>query len=103
MATLIAHAQGHVILQNGHTELLILDQYVKELQQKQEKKPFAEYFRSTALVNRNARRLFDSWVRKEPKLWSRLYDYIHNSMNDEDNAESTPSSTEQSADTTAAE
>ena len=80
MATKLANAQGHVILQNGHTELLILDQYVSELKKLEEKKDFAEYFRSTALVNRNARRLFDSWIRKEPKLWSRLFEYVHHSV-----------------------
>lgn len=82
----IYYAQGALILRSKGSELLILPQYVEHLQTLKEAKPFTEYFRSEALVNRPARKLFLAWERKDPSLWNRIYQTVHKNAGKEADA-----------------
>jgi len=72
--------QGAVLLRARGSELIILPNHVHELQNAKEPKAFAQYFLSEALVNRPARKLFDSWLRKDSELWKRIFHLIHKDM-----------------------
>lgn len=72
--------QGALILRARGSELLILQHYVKELKKLESTKEFANFFTSTALVNRPARKLFSAWLRKDSSLWRRIYDMVHKEM-----------------------
>ena len=80
----IIHSKGIVVLRARSSELLILPQHVKELKNIQEPKKFSTYFNSTALINRPARKLFESWLRKDKTIWPRLYKVIHEEIKAED-------------------
>ncbi|MBI2603354.1 MAG: hypothetical protein HYW48_09895 [Deltaproteobacteria bacterium] len=73
----IYYEQNTMVLQARSSELLIIPTHVEKLQTLKDIKEFAEYFLSKALVNRPARKLFSSWLRKEPGLWERVFKRIH--------------------------
>ncbi|MBP6217067.1 MAG: hypothetical protein KA436_00610 [Oligoflexales bacterium] len=77
----IMQAQGFVVLRLKQAELVILPQHVDALKQMKQKPAFAEYFTQQALVNRPARKLFQSWLKKESGLWSQIYATIHDDSN----------------------
>ena len=76
----IVHNEGAVVLRARASELLILPFHVKELQGLKKPQGFAEYFKSQALVNRPARKLFEAWLRKDGTLWPRLFKTVHEEM-----------------------
>lgn len=66
-----------LVLRAGPSELHIVAEHVEKLQQLTAKNEFATYFREQALLNRPARKLFASWLRKERGLWQRIYQIVH--------------------------
>jgi hypothetical protein len=72
--------QGAVVLRARGSELIILPSYVHVLQKTIEPKEFAKYFLGEALVNRPARKLFDSWLKKDSDLWKKIYNKVHKDM-----------------------
>jgi hypothetical protein len=72
--------QGAVVIRARGSELIILPTYVHVLQNTTEPKEFANYFLTEALVNRPARKLFDSWLKKDMDLWKKIYNKIHKGM-----------------------
>lgn len=72
--------QGAVVIRARGSELIILPTYVHVLQNTAEPKEFANYFLTEALVNRPARKLFDSWLKKDMDLWKKIYNKIHKGM-----------------------
>lgn len=72
--------QGAVLLRARGSELIILPNHVHALQNAKEPKEFAKYFLNEALVNRPARKLFDSWLRKDTELWKRIFHMVHKDM-----------------------
>ena len=73
----IYYEQNTMALRARSSELLIIPLHVEKLQTLKDIKEFATYFRDKALVNRPARKLFSSWLRKEPGLWQRVFKTIH--------------------------
>jgi hypothetical protein len=55
--------QNNLILKRGDSMLLIESEKVNELRTRKDSPAFEEYFRTTALVNREARRVFQAWER----------------------------------------
>ena len=72
--------EGALILRARGSELVILPTFVHTLQNTEEPKEFAKFFLGEALVNRPARKLFDSWLRKDLELWKKIYHKIHKGM-----------------------
>lgn len=85
--------QGAMVLRARGSELLILEQYARELKKLENTKEFASFFTSTALVNRPARKLFAAWLRKDTTLWQRIYNTIHKEMEFDDSKTDTVSET----------
>ena len=69
--------QDSLVLRARGSELLILSQHITELKQRKSPRDFSMYFTAEALVNRPARKLFESWLRKDGTLWQRLFKSIH--------------------------
>ena len=65
--------KGSLVLRARGSEFLILPNPVAELKVCKEPKSFTEYFRTYALVNRPARKLFEAWLRKDKSIWKRRY------------------------------
>ena len=76
--------KGSLILRARGSELLILPNHIAELKQCKEPKPFTEYFRTNALVNRPARKLFEAWLRKDKSIWKRMYQAIQHEIDEAD-------------------
>lgn len=76
--------QNSLILRARGVELLVLPVHIEALKTKKESKDFAEYFLTTAMVNRSARKLYEAWLKKDSTLWRRVY---HSVMNDFNEAE----------------
>jgi hypothetical protein len=76
----IIEYQGALVLRARGSELIILPNFVHTLQNTQEPKEFAKFFLGEALVNRPARKLFDSWLRKDLDLWKKIYHKVHKDM-----------------------
>jgi len=72
--------QGALVLRARGSELVILPNFVHTLQNTAQPKEFAEFFLNEALVNRPARKLFDSWLRKDLDLWKKIYHKVHKGM-----------------------
>ena len=65
--------QNNLVLRRGDSILLIESDKVNQLRTLKESSAFAEFFRGTALVNREARRVFQAWERKDNQLLNKLY------------------------------
>lgn len=65
--------QNSVVLRRGQTTIQIVPEDASTLRTMKEKDTFLEYFRSTALKNREARRVFEAWERKDTQLLSKIY------------------------------
>ncbi|MDE3269174.1 MAG: hypothetical protein OYH77_02705 [Pseudomonadota bacterium] len=70
--------KNHLWLRSGSSELIIIPEHVVELHKRHDKKEFARYFLNQALLNRPARKLFQSWARKDAMLWRNIYTLIIN-------------------------
>ena len=73
----IIFAEDMLVLRSRNSELLILPNHIKNLQNLKNSKEFSEYFLQKSLVNRAARKLFVSWLKKDNTVWPRLYSAIH--------------------------
>ena len=78
--------QGALILRASNSELIILPEHFSALQKLKNPQEFANYFRTKALVNRPARKLFDAWLRKDQNLWNGVFKSIHEAPPDADQA-----------------
>ena len=73
MAVSIRVFENHLLLRSGHAELLVTPEHLENLSATEDKRAFARYFLEQALVNRPARKLFKSWLRKDGELWTKVY------------------------------
>jgi len=64
---------NNMILKRGASVLMIEAANVQVLRTLKEKAEFNDFFRSKALVNREARRVFEAWERKDKDLLEKLY------------------------------
>jgi hypothetical protein len=64
---------NNMILRRGASVLMIEAANVQVLRTLKEKNEFTEFFRTKALVNREARRVFEAWERKDKDLLDKLY------------------------------
>lgn len=65
--------RNNLILARGSSQLLIKAEDVQALRGLTENKEFEEYFRTKALMNREARRVFEAWERKDKELLPKLH------------------------------
>lgn len=64
---------NNMILRRGASVLMIEAANVQVLRTLKEKNEFNEFFRTKALVNREARRVFEAWERKDNELLEKLF------------------------------
>jgi hypothetical protein len=64
---------NNLILRRGASVLMIEAANVQVLRTLKEKNEFNEFFRTKALVNREARRVFEAWERKDTGLLEKLF------------------------------
>ena len=77
----IHQIQESLVLRSKQTELWILPVFMTQLKILTVPKDFSQYFLREALVNRSARKLFESWARKDSSLWPRIYKAVHPEKN----------------------
>lgn len=65
--------RNNLILKRGESMLLIEANNVQTLRALKEKAEFQDFFRTKALVNREARRVFEAWERKDTALLEKLF------------------------------
>jgi hypothetical protein len=65
--------QNSVVLRRGETTIQILPDDSNTLRTMKDEAAFIEYFRKTALKNREARRVFEAWERKDDQLLVKLH------------------------------
>jgi hypothetical protein len=65
--------QNNMILRRGTSSLVINAEHVQELRTTDSEDAFKTFFLTKALQNREARRVFQSWERKDTKLLDKLY------------------------------
>lgn len=65
--------RNNLILRRGASQILINAENVQSLRTQESENSFYEFFRSTALQNREARRVFTSWERKDTELLIKIY------------------------------
>ena len=64
---------NNLIMRRGASVLMIEAANVQVLRTLKEKNEFNEFFRTKALVNRDARRVFEAWERKDTGLLEKLF------------------------------
>lgn len=64
---------NNLIMRRGAGVLMIEAANVQVLRTLKEKNEFNEFFRTKALVNREARRVFEAWERKDTGLLEKLF------------------------------
>lgn len=64
---------NNLIMRRGASVLMIEAANVQVLRTLKEKNEFNEFFRTKALVNREARRVFEAWERKDTGLLEKLF------------------------------
>lgn len=67
---------NNMVLKRGASTLVIIPDHVMELRVQDSKEKFDEYFRKTALQNREARRLFEAWERKDSELLDKIHQEV---------------------------
>ena len=65
--------ENHLVLRRGASSLVINPEHVQQLRISTEEPAFFDYFMNTALQNREARRVFEAWKRKDPELLFKIY------------------------------
>lgn len=65
--------KNNLILKHGASMLLIEAEKVQTLRTLKEATEFDAFFKTNALVNREARRVFDSWQRKDKELLRKIF------------------------------
>ncbi|MBM3383291.1 MAG: hypothetical protein FJY29_12775 [Betaproteobacteria bacterium] len=73
MAVSLEWKLNNMILRRGASILMIEAANVQVLRTLKEKNEFGEFFRTKALVNREARRVFEAWERKDKDLLEKLF------------------------------
>ena len=68
--------RNNLVIKRGTTQLLIEADKVQNLRSQADEDGFSTYFMTTALVNRVARRTFQSWERKDPSLLKKLFQEV---------------------------
>ena len=71
-AATLAWDHDKMILSRGSSQLLITLEHVRKLRDLKDFNDFSEYFKTTALVNRPARRVFEAWERKDSELLKKI-------------------------------
>jgi hypothetical protein len=70
--------QNNLVLKRGASSLIINAENVQTLRTQNNETEFNEFFRTKALENREARRVFESWERKDSELLSKIYKEMSN-------------------------
>lgn len=65
--------RNNLILRRGASQILINVENVQSLRSQESEESFNQFFRTTALQNREARRVFSSWERKDDALLHKIY------------------------------
>lgn len=65
--------QNNLILRRGASSLIINAENVQELRTAGSEDAFKSFFMTKALQNREARRVFQAWERKDASLLDKLY------------------------------
>lgn len=68
---------NNLILRRGASVLMIEANNVQTLRTLKEKNDFSDFFRTKALVNREARRVFEAWERKDKDLLDKLFGEVN--------------------------
>ncbi|MCA2961353.1 MAG: hypothetical protein IOD12_13970 [Silvanigrellales bacterium] len=65
--------RNNLVLKRGDSVLLIDAEKIQSLRVLKEAKEFEEFWRTQALQNREARRVFEAWERKDAELMSKVH------------------------------
>lgn len=65
--------RNNLVLRRGQSSLVITPEHVQTLRTQESRKSFDEFWNSTALQNREARRVFKAWERKDTELLDKIY------------------------------
>jgi hypothetical protein len=65
--------RNNLILRRGASQILINAENVQSLRTQENQEAFFQFFKTTALQNREARRVFQSWERKDNALLEKIY------------------------------
>jgi hypothetical protein len=65
--------RNNLILKRGQSSLVITPENVQTLRTQESRESFGEFWRTTALQNREARSVFQAWERKDDKLLDKIY------------------------------
>ena len=68
--------RNNLILKRGESVLLIDAEKVQSLRMLKETKEFEEFWRTQALQNREARRVFEAWERKDAGLLTKVHQEV---------------------------
>lgn len=68
--------QNNLIMTRGQSQLLIKAEDIQNLRGMKDATEFSTYFQTKALVNREARRVFQAWERKDAELLPKLHKEI---------------------------
>ena len=68
--------RNSLILKRGESVLLIDAEKVQSLRMLKETKEFEEFWRTQALQNREARRVFEAWERKDAELLTKVHQEV---------------------------
>ena len=68
--------RNSLILKRGESVLLIDAETVQSLRMLKETKEFEEFWRTQALQNREARRVFEAWERKDAELLTKVHQEV---------------------------
>jgi len=64
--------QNNLFLVHGQSNLQITAEHVNQLRTQEDAEDFKTYFKTKALVNRSARRVFEAWEKKDALLLEKL-------------------------------
>lgn len=65
--------RNNLVLKRGQSNLVISPENVQTLRTQSARDEFDKFWYSTALQNREARRVFKSWLRKDSELLDKIY------------------------------
>ncbi|MBX9704431.1 MAG: hypothetical protein K2X39_09790 [Silvanigrellaceae bacterium] len=65
--------RNNFVMRRGASTLLIDAEKVQQLRMLSNETEFTDFFRTKALVNREARRVFESWERKDSELLNKIF------------------------------
>ena len=65
--------RNNLILKRGASNLVINAENVQSLRTQESEDDFSAFFRTKALQNREARRVFEAWERKDKELLNKIY------------------------------